>query len=114
MGSDAERGVNCIAILAIVKPDIFDFYGVMHHAAVAVEIWHLLLYWPSGFGWHRDVCLWHLADVDGATDQCPLSGEKQTLQTHGAMSANDPKRTRPRLGSDAGSVPFLARSPVVK
>jgi hypothetical protein len=32
-----------------------------------------------------------------AADQCPFSGVKQTSQTHGAMSANDPKRTWPAV-----------------
>jgi hypothetical protein len=41
----------------------------------------------------NDVRYWHLTDVDGAADQCPLSGVKQTSQISGAVSANDPKRT---------------------
>ena len=36
---------------------------------------------------------WHLADVDGAADQCPFTGVKQTSQFDGAMSAFDPKQT---------------------
>ena len=46
-----------------------------------------------------DVGYWHLADVDGVADRCPLSGVKETLQIHGVVSANDPKRT-----SNSGAV----------
>ena len=58
---------------------------------------------------HRaaDVCYWHKADIK-RTSQCPLLGVKRTCRLHCVMSANDPKRTSPCTGSEAGFSPIKA------
>ena len=36
------------------------------------------------------VCYWHLADVDGAADQCPFTEVRQTSRYNDGKTRSDP------------------------